>query len=81
MIVDRDHHMKCHGMTGYIAKTCRARVLRRRFSNELIMKKNIGRLDHIIHFALVELIAVLYFAVVISGTWAVILGVVALVFS
>jgi hypothetical protein len=32
------------------------------------MKKNVGRVDHNICFALIELIAVLYFAAVISGT-------------
>lgn len=44
------------------------------------MKKNMGTLDRIIRVSLVVLIAVLYFAGVISGTWAIILGVVALVF-
>lgn len=44
------------------------------------MKKNMGTLDRIIRFSLVVLIAVLYFTDVISGTWAIILGVVAVVF-
>jgi len=44
------------------------------------MKKNMGRLDRIIRVALAVLVAVLYFTNVISGTWAVILGILALVF-
>jgi O-antigen/teichoic acid export membrane protein len=44
------------------------------------MKKNMGTLDRIIRVSLVILIAVLYFTNVISGTWAIILGVVALIF-
>lgn len=44
------------------------------------MKKNMGSLDRIIRLALVVLVAVLYFTNVISGTLAIILGVVALVF-
>jgi hypothetical protein len=44
------------------------------------MKKNMGTLDRIIRFSLVVLIAILYFTEVISGTWAIILGVVAVVF-
>ncbi|MFN2302993.1 MAG: DUF2892 domain-containing protein [Anaerolineales bacterium] len=44
------------------------------------MKKNMGTLDRIIRLALVVLVAVLYFTNVISGTLAIILGVVALVF-
>mgnify|MGYP006308355757 FL=1 len=44
------------------------------------MKKNMGTLDRIIRVSLVALIAVLYFTNVISGTWAIILGVVAVVF-
>lgn len=43
------------------------------------MKKNMGSLDRIIRIALVALVAVLYFTGVISGTWAIILGVVAVV--
>jgi hypothetical protein len=44
------------------------------------MKKNMGRLDRIIRVAIAVLVAVLYFTNVISGTWAVILGILALVF-
>jgi hypothetical protein len=44
------------------------------------MKKNMGTLDRIIRVSLVALIAVLYFTNLISGTWAIILGVVAVVF-
>ena len=44
------------------------------------MKKNMGTLDRIIRLALVVLVAVLYFTNVISGTLAIILGIVALVF-
>lgn len=44
------------------------------------MKKNMGTLDRIIRVSLVILIAVLYFTNVISGTWAIILGVVAVIF-
>ena len=44
------------------------------------MKKNMGTLDRIIRVSLVVLIAVLYFTNVISGTWAIILGVVAVIF-
>jgi hypothetical protein len=44
------------------------------------MKKNMGRLDRIIRVALAVLVAVLYFTNVISGTWAIILGILALVF-
>lgn len=43
------------------------------------MKKNMSTLDRIIRIALVVLVAVLYFTNVISGTWAIILGIVALV--
>ena len=44
------------------------------------MKKNMGLLDRIIRVSLVVLIAVLYFTNVISGTWAIVLGVVAVIF-
>ena len=44
------------------------------------MKKNMGNIDRIIRVSLAVLVAVLYFANVISGTWAIILGIVALVF-
>jgi hypothetical protein len=44
------------------------------------MKKNMGTTDKIIRLALAALIAVLYFTNVISGTWAIILGVLAAIF-
>ena len=44
------------------------------------MKQNMGLLDRFIRLALVVLVAVLYFTNVISGTWAIILGIVAAVF-
>lgn len=43
------------------------------------MKKNIGNTDKLIRLVIALVIAVLYFADVISGTLAVVLGVVALV--
>jgi hypothetical protein len=43
------------------------------------MKKNMGRLDRIIRVALAVLVAVLYFAGILSGTWAIILGLLAVV--
>ena len=43
------------------------------------MKKNMGVLDRIIRVSLAVLVAVLYFTNVISGTWAIILGVLSLV--
>jgi O-antigen ligase len=42
--------------------------------------KNVGNTDRIIRFILVVLIAILYFAHVISGTLAVILGILAVIF-
>jgi fatty acid desaturase len=44
------------------------------------MKKNMGILDRIIRLMLVVLVAVLYFTNMISGTWAIILGILSLVF-
>lgn len=44
------------------------------------MKKNMGTLDQIIRVSLAVLIAILYFTNVISGTWAIILGILAVVF-
>jgi len=44
------------------------------------MKKNMGTTDKIIRLVLAALIAVLYFTNVISGTWAIILGVLAAIF-
>lgn len=47
---------------------------------EFILKKNMGQLDRIIRIAIAVLVAILYFTNVISGTWAIILGILALVF-
>lgn len=44
------------------------------------MKKNMGSIDKTIRIVIAAIIAVLYFTNVISGTLAIILGVVALVF-
>lgn len=44
------------------------------------MKKNMGKTDRIIRITIAVIIAVLYFMNVISGTWAIVLGVLALVF-
>jgi len=44
------------------------------------MKKNMGSIDKIIRLSAAVLIAILYFTNVISGTWAIILGVLALIF-
>lgn len=44
------------------------------------MKKNMGSLDKTIRLAIALLIAVLYFTQVISGTLALVLGAVALIF-
>jgi len=44
------------------------------------VKKNMGALDRVIRLALVALVAVLYLTGVISGAWAIILGIIALVF-
>jgi hypothetical protein len=46
----------------------------------LIMKKNMGSVDRIVRLVLVALVAVLYFTNVISGTLALILGILAVVF-
>lgn len=43
------------------------------------MKKNMSNLDRIIRLAVVTLIAVLYFTNVISGTWAIIFGILAVI--
>ena len=45
------------------------------------MKKNMGTADRIIRLLLAALVAVLYFTQVISGTLALVLGIVALVFA
>lgn len=44
------------------------------------MKKNMGVVDRIIRVSLAVLVGVLYFTNVISGTWAIILGVLSIVF-
>jgi hypothetical protein len=44
------------------------------------MKKNMGVVDRIIRLSIVALVAVLYFTNVISGTWAIILGILAVIF-
>jgi membrane protein YdbS with pleckstrin-like domain len=44
------------------------------------MKKNMSSLDRILRLAIAVVVAVLYFTNVISGTWAIILGIVALIF-
>lgn len=44
------------------------------------MKKNMGLVDRIVRLVLVALVAVLYFTGVISGTLAIVLGVLAVIF-
>ncbi len=44
------------------------------------MTKNVGTTDRIIRFLLAVLVAVLYFTNVISGTVAIILGILAIIF-
>lgn len=44
------------------------------------MTKNMGNLDRIIRVSLAVLVAVLYFTNILSGTWAIILGIFAVVF-
>jgi len=44
------------------------------------MTKNMGSLDRIIRVSLAVLVAVLYFTNILSGTWAIILGIFAVVF-
>jgi hypothetical protein len=44
------------------------------------MKQNMGSMDRIIRVAVAVLVAVLYFTGVISGTVAIILGILAIVF-
>lgn len=43
------------------------------------MKKNMSALDRVIRVSLAILVAILYFTNVISGTWAIIFGVLALI--
>ncbi len=45
-----------------------------------MLKKNMGTIDRIIRFALVLIIAVLYFTGTISGLVAIILGILAVIF-
>lgn len=45
------------------------------------MKKNVGSTDKMIRLALAAIIAILYFTKMISGTLAIILGVVAVIFA
>lgn len=45
-----------------------------------MMKINMGSLDRIIRFLIVVVVAVLYFSGVISGTLALILGILAIIF-
>lgn len=44
------------------------------------MKKNMGSLDRILRALFAVVVAVLYFTNVISGTWAIVLGILAIVF-
>lgn len=44
------------------------------------MKKNIGTTDKTIRLIIAVVVAVLYFIKVISGMWAIVLGILALVF-
>ena len=44
------------------------------------MKKNMGTIDRIIRFVLAIVVAVLYFTGNISGTVAIVLGVIAIIF-
>lgn len=44
------------------------------------MKKNMGTIDKAIRFAIAIAIGVLYFTNILSGTWAIILGILAVVF-
>jgi len=52
----------------------------RKLEKENQMKKNMGQTDRIIRFLAAVLIAVLYFTHVITGTLAIILGIIAVVF-
>lgn len=45
------------------------------------MKKNMGKLDKTIRLVIAAVIAVLFFTKVISGTTAVVLGILAIVFA
>jgi hypothetical protein len=47
---------------------------------EAKMKKNMGTTDRIIRIVIAALIAILYFTNVITGTWAIILGILGIIF-
>ncbi|GAB5408969.1 MAG: hypothetical protein BalsKO_13340 [Balneolaceae bacterium] len=49
--------------------------------NSSIMKKNMGTADRIIRLVIVIIIATLYFTGTISGTVAIVLGVLAVIFA
>ena len=44
------------------------------------MKKNMGTIDRVIRVAMAIIIAILYLTGVISGVWAIVLGVIAVAF-
>jgi hypothetical protein len=44
------------------------------------MKKNMGMVDRVLRLALAVVVAILYFAGAISGTVAIILGIIAVIF-
>jgi fatty acid desaturase len=44
------------------------------------MKKNMGSLDRILRIIIAAAVAVLYFTGVITGTWAIVLGIIAVIF-
>ena len=44
------------------------------------MKKNMSNLDRILRMIIAAAVAVLYFTGVLTGTWAIVLGVVAVIF-
>lgn len=44
------------------------------------MKNNMGTLDKAVRVSIAVIIGVLYFANIISGTWAIVLGVLAAIF-
>jgi hypothetical protein len=44
------------------------------------MKKNMSNLDRILRIIIAAAVAVLYFMGILSGTWAIILGVIAVIF-
>ena len=47
---------------------------------EVVMKKNMGLIDRVVRLVLAAVVAVLYFTGQITGTAAIILGIVALIF-